>query len=185
MFSSPLTLIPATEPNQHNVEILEKYWDWPVAGCATFADYVLKSQTDPTRRFFWVYCGEELIGFYGFSKHPDFSKFQTGTFIRQDYRGGGINQKLKFTAIAAFQHMQLPLIATILEDNTRSLKAMRKIANHNGEEFKENYRQTVSYYFDLSTVKVEPTFIDRNVFKTLCSISEELETILAAAEQAA
>lgn len=175
-------LTSSNEDTEKNVALLEQGWDWPIAGCLTLAQYVNKIQLDTSRRFFWVYEDELIVGLFGFSLHPDFKSFQTGTFIDPQHRGRGINNRLKQSAIAAFQSMQLPLIATVLEENSRSLAAMRKVSGEQGQKFWEGYRQTSSYFFDLSLVSVPAHEIDLSLFSEISTHVEDLKNIFSGSD---
>lgn len=137
-----------------NIKMLTQGWDWPVAGCKTLSEYVNKVDLDASSVFFWLHENETPVAFFGFSLHPDFNSFEIGTFITPEHRGRGINSIIKFSSIAAFQTLNLPLVATVLEENNRSLKAMRKISGKHGLLFDEQYRNTKSYLFELHDINV-------------------------------
>lgn len=179
MLPATYKLTSSNHETDTNTILHGKGWDWPVAGCHTLAQYVSKIQLDTSRRFFWVHEANNVVGFFGFSLHPDFKSFQTGTFIDPQHRGRGINSRLKLTAIAAFQAMALPLIATVLEDNVRSLAAMRKVSGLNGDKFLEEYRKTSSYLFDLSNVQVNSHELDLSLFNEICAHAEDLRKIFS------
>ncbi len=149
---SPFALTPFDiSVNSHYVDHLQDGWDWALSGKNSLPLFVDSFEFDEMFVGFWVNVNNEPHGLISFRPYTEEepTSISFGIFIHKDKRSSGLASLLMLSAIKAMQEIRLPMIATVHEDNIRSLCMIRKTTGQHGTHVHERTKNRNAYVFHL------------------------------------
>lgn len=137
-------------------DVLGEGWDWPLSDCESLEEFVSVVQRSSILAY-WVFDEGIPVGVLEFGLYSeDFSFLDLGLFLHKDFRGKGLAEVLLHSGFVACRELGLPLMATVHEDNGRSLGMIRKATGFEGVKVFEGKRNRDAWVFDLSVLEVNP-----------------------------
>lgn len=162
------------------LQILRGGWDWSLGDASSLDEFV--SQVKESGGVgYWVFRDGVPVGvleFNVYSETFDGAFLDLGLFIHKDYRGDGVAEVLFHSAYVLCRKLNFPLIATVHEDNSRSLGLVRKASGFEGVYVYEANRGRYAWVFDLSVLKINASKASYNLVGTMLSDVLLIEKLL-------
>jgi len=171
---------PFASLNMHYVEQLKDGWDWPLSQKNSLPEFVESFQGDRHFIGFWATVNDEpcgLISFRPYSEQPA-TTLSFGIFIHKDKRVSGLATLLMGSAIKAMQEIQVPMVATVHEDNIRSLKMIQRTTQQPGILIYEPTKNRNAYLFTLDKTSCLVNTFDESCVEDILRESHEFVNLL-------
>jgi RimJ/RimL family protein N-acetyltransferase len=161
---------------------LEDGWNWRLSDKASLTSFVDAFFGGPDFRGYWIMFNDEpygLISFRQYSEPSDVKTVSLGIYIHKDKRGKGLARTVLVSSATAMQKMNIPLIATVHEDNHRSLNMIRSATGMEGTHIYEPSKNRNAWFFNLDKNNfVEPNNREENKVKEYMN-NKCIETLLS------
>jgi RimJ/RimL family protein N-acetyltransferase len=164
------------------VQHLKNGWDWSLSGKDSLTSFVDAFFKDDAFRGYWVTYNNEPHGIVSFRQYSEPGEVKTvslGIYIHKDKRGKGLARTVLVSSATAMQKMNIPLIATVHEDNKRSLNMIRAATGMEGTHIYEPSKNRNAWFFNLDKNNfVEPNTGEENKVKEYIN-NKCIETLLS------